>query len=62
MPGPLSAPNGNGHLCNRSPQDSARINTGKTALKKKQIERHEIISIRKQQKMSRARLERENES
>lgn len=34
MPGPLSAPNGNGNLCNRTPKDNEHISTGKTALKR----------------------------
>lgn len=41
MPGPCSAPNGNGHLVDRTPLDSGanRIDTGKTALRYGQIRR-----------------------
>lgn len=57
MPGPLSAPNGNGHLCNRTPKDNERVNTGKTDLK-----RGKIKHVRKRSYVTRAERERQEES
>lgn len=47
MPGPCSAPNGDHKLVNRQPKENDNIRTGKTALKRGDIEHNRVTGFKK---------------